>query len=194
MNFANAASPPSAPVSAEFPLSMGDILQKPQESHSFVIFGASGDLTRRKLIPALYNLACADLLPPDFHVVGFAVTPMNDDSFRESMRGGVLESKEANPYDAKVWDAFAKNLHYITADFHAPDGYEALKGMLETIEKRNENPRQSPVLSRDAAAVLRGHRDAAGGTWACQPEVQAGRRLVAHHYRKAVRGGFRVRD
>ena len=140
MTLASSTSTVGTPVSAEFPLSMGDILQKPKESHSFIIFGASGDLTRRKLIPALYNLACADLLPPDFHVVGFAVTPMNDDSFRESMRGGVLESKEANPYDAKIWDAFAKNLHYITADFHAPEGYEALKTMLETIESKNDNP------------------------------------------------------
>ncbi len=136
----NTAPPVGSPVSAEFPLSMGDILQKPQESNTFVIFGASGDLTRRKLIPALYNLACADLLPSDFHVIGYAVTPMTEDAFRESMKGGVQESHEANPYDARIWHTFAKNLHYITADFEAPEGYETLKTTLAEIEKRNDNP------------------------------------------------------
>src|SRR6266480_619660 len=87
---------------------------------TFVIFGASGDLTHRKLIPALYNLACADMLPTEFKVVGFAVTPMDDGSFRKAMRKGVEESKEANPFEAKVWDAFEKNMFYITADFLSP--------------------------------------------------------------------------
>ena len=136
----SASSPVSSPVGADFPQSLGSMLQRPQESNSFVIFGASGDLTRRKLIPALYNLACADLLPHDFHVIGFAVTPMDDDSFRESMRTGLQESHEANPYDATIWNAFAKNLHYITADFLAPEGYEKLKAQLESIEKATDNP------------------------------------------------------
>ena len=61
----------------------------------FVIFGASGDLTRRKLIPALYNLACDNLLPHDFTVIGFAVTPMDGDTFCQEMEKGVRESKEA---------------------------------------------------------------------------------------------------
>ena len=54
----------------------GQLLQRPEDGCAFVIFGASGDLTKRKLIPALYNLFCQDLLPPGFAAVGFAVTPI----------------------------------------------------------------------------------------------------------------------
>ncbi len=116
--------------------SASTLSRKLEDGISFVIFGASGDLTRRKLIPALYNLACGGLLPAKFSVFGFAVTPMDDDSFREQMRAGVQESKEAKPFDPKVWDAFAAGLHYVTADFVAPEGYQTLASRLEEAEKR----------------------------------------------------------
>ena len=121
-------------------LEAGSLLHAPKESSTFIIFGASGDLTKRKLIPALYNLACSKLLPPDFSVIGFAVTPMDDKSFRETVKQFLMQSKEANPYDVRVWDEFAKHLYYITADFLAPDGYEALKQRLEDIEGRTDHP------------------------------------------------------
>ena len=121
-------------------LELGSILHAPKESSTFIIFGASGDLTKRKLIPALYNLACHKLLPPDFSVIGFAVTPMDDQSFRETVKQFLMQSKEANPYDARIWDEFAKHLYYITADFLAPEGYVTLKQRLEEIEGRNDNP------------------------------------------------------
>jgi glucose-6-phosphate 1-dehydrogenase len=121
-------------------MSLGSILHRPSESSTFIIFGASGDLTRRKLIPALYNLACANLLPEDFNVIGFAVTPMDNDVFREEMRKAVQQSKEANPYNAKVWEDFARGLHYITADFQSPDGYRRLRELLQEIEDKHENP------------------------------------------------------
>ena len=62
----------------EIPPVSGPLLERPQDGCAFVIFGASGDLTKRKLIPALYNLSCQDLLPPGFAAVGFAVTPIAD--------------------------------------------------------------------------------------------------------------------
>src|SRR5258708_32464543 len=95
-----------------YPNAISSQLQRPQEGVCFVIFGASGDLTKRKLIPALYNLACNDLLPKDFSVIGYSVTPMSDDSFREGMRTSVQESKEANSFDPKIWDDFARGLYY----------------------------------------------------------------------------------
>src|SRR5437867_9234294 len=106
------SAPPPLDVSA-VTQPAASFLHRPDEGSAFIIFGASGDLTRRKLIPALYNLACANLLPPNFSVIGFATTPLDDDSFREEMRKAVQESKEANPFDAKVWNGFAKGLHYI---------------------------------------------------------------------------------
>lgn len=132
--------PTSPTTDTTINLSPVSLLQRPKDSSSFIIYGASGDLTKRKLIPALYNLACANLLPPDFHVIGFAVTPMDDNSFREAMKEAVKVSHEANPFNQKVWDEFAHGLHYITADFLAPEGYERLKDMLAQIEKEHENP------------------------------------------------------
>src|SRR5579871_4563485 len=119
-------SPAQTPTIVNYPASAAAMMQRPEEAISFIIFGASGDLTHRKLIPALYNLACDNLLPKDFTVFGFAVTPMSDDSFREEMRKAVQESKEANPFNVAIWDGFAPGLHYITADFLSPDGYRSL--------------------------------------------------------------------
>jgi glucose-6-phosphate 1-dehydrogenase len=133
-----AATPvPAAPVQAVNFGSAPNLLQRPDEANTFIIFGASGDLTRRKLIPALYNLACANLLPHDFAVIGFAVTPMDDETFRESLREAIQESKEASAFNAKVWDEFAKNLHYITADFLSPEGYQALQECLKEFEAKD---------------------------------------------------------
>src|SRR5438067_11047490 len=91
--------------------------ERPEEPCAFVIFGASGDLTGRKLIPALYNLYCQDLLPHGFGVLGYAVTPMDDGSFRDGMRQKVKDSLVVLAFRPKLWDEFAPTLHYLTADF-----------------------------------------------------------------------------
>ena len=65
---------------------LGTRLARTPDPAVIVIFGASGDLTRRKLVPALYNLALQQLLPPETVIVGAARTEMTDDEFRESMR------------------------------------------------------------------------------------------------------------
>lgn len=121
-------------------VSARSILKRPEEPCSFIIFGASGDLTHRKLIPALYNLACDNLLPPDFQVYGFAITPMNDESFRKDMEEAVRNSKEASPFDPRLWYSFAKRLHYITASFDAPDGYQQLHEKITTYTKEKNIP------------------------------------------------------
>src|SRR5260221_6412678 len=95
----------------------GPLLEQPHESCAFVIFGASGDLTGRKLIPALYNLACQKLLPPGFAVIGFAVTPMDDASFRESMRDWVSKSPEVISYAVFCLKKKKQLTVYITAYF-----------------------------------------------------------------------------
>src|SRR2546423_877684 len=123
-----------ARAASEMPQPAAPLLSRPEESCAFVIFGASGDLTKRKLIPGLYNLACQNLLPHGFAVIGFAVTPMDDNSFREAMREAVRTSKEAIQFRQEVWDEFAPRLHYITADFERPDGYLTLKQRLAEID------------------------------------------------------------
>ena len=83
----------------------------------FVIFGASGDLTRRKLLPALYNLAVSRLLPPGMSIVGFALTELSEDDFRKNMRAAVAEFSRRKPIDETVWCDFASRLHYVSGKF-----------------------------------------------------------------------------
>jgi len=104
---------------------------------AFVIFGASGDLTARKLIPALYNLSCQDLLPEGFVTVGFAVTPHTDETFRDGVRPWVKESPEVLLFRPRLWETFAPSLHYVTGDFESPEGYERLKERLDEMDREH---------------------------------------------------------
>src|SRR5258708_30949422 len=79
-----------------------------------VIFGASGDLTRRKLLPALYNLAVSRLLPPGMSIVGFALTDVSEEQFRRTMRDAISEFSRRKPIDEAVWEDFASRLHYVS--------------------------------------------------------------------------------
>src|SRR2546421_3136833 len=111
------------------------VLLRPEEHCAFVIFGASGDLTSRKLIPALYNLACQKLLPQGFAVIGFAVTPMDDESFRKHLREWVMNSPEVIVFRTDIWEEFEPLLHYITGDFESPEGYQKLGERCEELDR-----------------------------------------------------------
>lgn len=82
------------------------------ESSTILIFGASGDLTRRKLVPALYNLYLKERLPENFQVVGNSRTEFSHEKWRERMRDGVEEFSEKS-FDADAWEKFAEHLWYI---------------------------------------------------------------------------------
>ena len=98
------------------PLRSGQRLEVPLDPCAVVIFGASGDLAKRKLMPALFNLARGNHLPAGCAIVGVARTPMTDDSFRAHMRAAVAEfGGEAVAED--VWAGFARNLFYVAEDF-----------------------------------------------------------------------------
>ncbi len=99
----------------------------------FVIFGATGDLTRRKLMPALYNLAACGFLPPKFAAVGCARRAWSEDEFRAHMRDGVKEFSRSGISDA-VWDAVAPVLAYSSGDFSDPATYVRLKARLEALD------------------------------------------------------------
>src|SRR5215471_12181260 len=81
-----------------------------------VIFGANGDLTKRKLLPALYRLAYERRIPPGFAVIGNSRTAMADDQFREKMRESVAQFLEDTPFDEGLWSNFAKGLFYLAGD------------------------------------------------------------------------------
>src|SRR5688572_32287828 len=91
------------PATEENPLLEGLRKRRTAEPCALTIFGASGDLTQRKLIPALYSLACRNLLPPNFGVVGVARTPMTDDEFREKMQHAVIDHAR-DEFRPEVWD------------------------------------------------------------------------------------------
>lgn len=86
-----------------------------QNSPTIVIFGASGDLTRRKLIPALFSLFLKGQLPADFRVVGSARSEFDDERFREHLRDGVNQARAS--VDASKWEEFARHLSYVQGDY-----------------------------------------------------------------------------
>jgi glucose-6-phosphate 1-dehydrogenase len=100
-----------------------------------VIFGANGDLTKRKLLPALYRLMYERRLDPGFAVVGISRTPMSDEQFREKMREAVGKFLEDSPFDEDVWTSFAQGLFYLAGDVNDLDLYKRLADRLKEIEQ-----------------------------------------------------------
>lgn len=103
---------------------------------SIVIFGASGDLTRRKLIPALYNNFKKGRLSECAYIVGFARRPMDDSIFRSHLLKGV-KSFSPDTFDDKTWDAFALKIHYFQGNLDSPTDFIHLNSVLNSMEKNN---------------------------------------------------------
>ncbi len=100
-----------------------------------VIFGASGDLTERKLMPALFSLACEGLLPEKFAVVGVARSKLDDDDFRQKIKSGIETYSRLKPDECLEWNDFANNLFYHQIGYDDPSGYTSLKKLLTKIGK-----------------------------------------------------------
>jgi glucose-6-phosphate 1-dehydrogenase len=103
-----------------------------------VIFGANGDLTKRKLMPALYRLAFERRLSPGFAVIGISRTAMSDEQFREKMRESVQKFLEDSPFDDDVWSSFAKGIFYMAGNVDEPKCYSDLKACLEGVQKERQ--------------------------------------------------------
>src|SRR5579872_1083721 len=101
-----------------------------------IIFGATGDLTKRKLLPAIYNLAQAGLLPPSFAVIGFSRQPLTADAFRGMLRDAVAASSEVRVRDDAVLADLAQRFYYVGGDFHDAGAFQALKQQVETLDAR----------------------------------------------------------
>ena len=131
-----------------------------------VIFGASGDLTKRKLIPALYNLALEKRLPERFAVIGYARSPMSHEAFREKMREAVIEFSRTGLQDEPVWEQFAANLYYVAGGYEDPRAYQNLKKFVDQFDRGSRvfparvfylaipPDLYAPVIQRIAAAEL----------------------------------------
>src|SRR6202163_4520971 len=87
------------------------------EPCTVVLFGASGDLAKRKVIPAMYDLAIHNALGTPYAIVGFARTPMSEDAFRATLGDAAKNISEVGPIDPKRWNEFASNLYYSPGDY-----------------------------------------------------------------------------
>jgi glucose-6-phosphate 1-dehydrogenase len=115
------------------PLRSDGVSERRPEPATIVIFGASGDLTQRKLVPALYSLA-AERLIPRTAIVGFSRSDVSDESFRSSMREGVAAHARKKPIDSELWSTFGSGLFYQRGQFDDPASFYMLRRRLEQIE------------------------------------------------------------
>jgi len=107
--------------------------RKPPGPCSIVIFGASGDLTARKLIPAFYHLCKDKQLPSAFRVIGFARRDKTDESWRNELREELNQFSRTQPVDDTVWKEFAKNLFYCRGDLTDAAAYKKLEELLTSF-------------------------------------------------------------
>jgi glucose-6-phosphate 1-dehydrogenase len=105
--------------------------------HTIVIFGASGDLTSRKLIPALYSLYRKKRLPAGTQVVGFSRTPMSDAQWRDKLAESTARFAGGD-FTAESWQAFAQSIHYQPGDIGRADDFDALSERLRTLEQSSD--------------------------------------------------------
>ena len=98
-----------------------------------VIFGASGDLTKRLLMPALYNLACDGLLPERFALVGVALDTFTTEQFRDKMSADIRQFSTRNTFDEKVWAHFVQRLYYTAGQFEDPKTFERVNDVVKKV-------------------------------------------------------------
>ncbi len=147
------------------PLREGIASRSVPEACTVVIFGATGDLTHRKLMPALYNLAADGELPPDLAVIGVARRPKTDDEFRGDLEAAAKKFSRQT-VRADLWNAFAGSVFYHQSEFHDAAGYQRLAERLQKMDQERETggnrlfylavaPDQfEPILKNLAAAGL----------------------------------------
>ncbi|UZQ56044.1 glucose-6-phosphate dehydrogenase [Trichothermofontia sichuanensis B231] len=118
----------------ENPLRVGLQQERTPDPAILVIFGASGDLTQRKLVPALYTLKQQRRLPPETTIVGFARREWSHDYFREQMREGI-EQFANGLGNEELWQEFARGLYYCSGDIDRPESYQKLKAFLSELDE-----------------------------------------------------------
>ncbi len=142
-----------AVVEAENPLLEGLRLRRRPDPCALVIFGASGDLTTRKLFPAIYSLAVRRLLPERFAIVGIARTEESDEDFRQRMREAV-EEHSRDELREDVWQELAAGMRYVTSEFDDPGGWERLTRALNALDaERGTNGNRVYYLAVPPGAI-----------------------------------------
>jgi glucose-6-phosphate 1-dehydrogenase len=147
------------------PLRAGMRLEPTAPPGVVVIFGATGDLTRRKLLPALYRLAQQRLIPGEFAILGTARQPLGDDEFRAAMQSALTEFGPDDSLDESAWQSFAKRIFYISGDFNESDLYQKLETKLDKIDSEFDtqgNRIYYLATAPDFFGVIAKHLGAAG--------------------------------
>ena len=109
---------------------------KTPDNHLLIIFGASGDLTYRKLVPAVFDLYNQKLLPEGFGILGLGRTELSNDNFREKMALGIKEFALNTPKDDNELNAFLNMLYYYALDTKSPDSYKGLKTHIDVLNQK----------------------------------------------------------
>jgi glucose-6-phosphate 1-dehydrogenase len=153
-----------------------------------VIFGASGDLTKRKLVPALFRLSQERLLPAEFAIVGISRSPLSDDEFRDRMKEALSKYADVKRLDEEVWNNFAQGIHYLPGDLGDPHTYQQLSELLDKIDhERGTGGNRVFYLSTAPAQYSEAiHQLGAAGL-----SKTAGSSLHEGHHREAVWHGSR---
>ena len=108
------------------------------EPCAVILFGASGDLAKRKVLPAMFDLAQTNSLGERYAILGFARTPMADESFRSSIGEAAKTISEVGPIDPAKWDNFASNLYYLAGDYADNVSYSELAKRLGEIDQEKQ--------------------------------------------------------
>ncbi len=117
------------------PLREGMRVARAPDPSIFVLFGATGDLAHRKLVPALYNLMGDNYLPPNFTVVGFGRKPKTDQEMREEYRKSVSQFSRRGPVQPQLWESFASGIFYVQSKIDDLEGYRRLKQELDRLDQ-----------------------------------------------------------
>ena len=123
--------PDGVPATDANPLRAGVASNRITDPCNIVFFGASGDLVKRMLMPAMYNLRLGDILPADYGIVGFSRSDYTSDQFRDDMHSSIDEFSRSGPAKDPLWSDFAKRVSYVAGSFDDPAAFLKLKEQLD---------------------------------------------------------------
>ncbi|HEY5037868.1 MAG TPA: glucose-6-phosphate dehydrogenase [bacterium] len=129
------ATPVATPVTLENPLRQGLLSGRVSPPCSLVIYGASGDLTHRKLVPALFDLYEKHLLPTSFNLIGISRSKISDDEFKQKLKESLKESEPQ--LSDSLWNSFSQNFHYIPGGYDDFKIYQSLAKRLDELDQEN---------------------------------------------------------
>src|SRR4051794_6792868 len=127
----------TAPRTLENPLREGLRLERIPDPAVFVLFGATGDLAHRKVVPALFQLWRTHLLPPEFTVVAVGRREYTDDAFRDELKGALDKYSRVQPVDPETWQDMAQRIVYHRGDFNDPAMFASLGERLDGLDETN---------------------------------------------------------